>query len=310
MSTEVLRVIVFPGGANLPLWVAQEHGLFAQEGTSIAISPTPNSVFLVKSLMQGDQDIALSNFDNIVGYQEGQGEVTLSEAPDFFAFMGFSRGSVRLVVNPQIKSFADLEGKTLGVDAVATGYSLALRKMLRLSGLADGAYTLESIGGTAMRARALMENKIAGTILTTPLELVPESRGFRRLANLADVVGPYQTIVGMARRSWAARHSDALIGFARAAVNAIEWLFDARNRIDVARIYRQHLPEASEAAALAAVDAMLREREGFSRGGSLDPEGMATVLRIRSEFGRPPRQLDDPHRYIDETYLRAATAAR
>ena len=55
-----LRVIVFPGGANLPLWVAQEKGLFAHEGVAVKITPTPNSVFLIQSLMKGEQDIALS----------------------------------------------------------------------------------------------------------------------------------------------------------------------------------------------------------------------------------------------------------
>ena len=302
-----LRVIGFPGGANLPLWVAEDTGLFARRQLAVKVSPTPNSVVLVQSLAGNEEDIAMAAFDNVVAYQEGQGELQLPIAPDFFAFMGLSRGTVRLVVSPDVRGYDDLRGKTLAVDAVATGYSLVLQRMLELGGLKEGDYRLESAGGTAMRAQALMENKFAGTILTTPLEIAPESRGYRRLANAVDVLGPYQTIVGMARRSWAKDNGDALVRFIRALNDAIDWLFDPKNRAEAVRIYRKHLPTMPEDAALLHVNALLGEREGFTRGGTLDLEGMMTVLKIRSEFGLPRKILTDPARYIDERYLKAAT---
>ena len=249
----------------------------------------------------------MAAFDNVVAYQEGQGEAELSTTPDFFAFMGFSRGTVRLVVSPDVKGYDDLRGKTLAVDAIATGYSLVLQKLLQLGGLKEGDYRLESVGATGTRAQALMENKFAGTILTTPLEIAPESRGYRRLANAVDVLGPYQTIVGMARRSWAKSHRDALVSFIRASTEAIDWLFDPKNRAEAVAIYRKHLPNLPEDAAQQHVDALLGEREGFIRGGALDSEGMMTVLRIRSELGLPQKTLTDPARYIDERYRRAAS---
>ncbi len=305
-----VRVITFPGGANLPMWVAQEKGFFAREGIAVKITPTPNSVVLVQSLIKGEQDIALSAFDNIVAYQEAQGEVALPETPDFMAFMAFSRGTVRLVANPEIKDIADLKGKTLGVDAVATGYSLVLMKLLALNGLKEGDYKLESIGGTAVRARALMDNKTPATILTTPLELLPESRGFKRLANVLDVLGPFQTIVGMARRSWAASNRDAVVSFTRANLAALDWLFQPENRAEAAAIYRKYLPDAPEQAAINAIAALTGPREGFVRDGALDQQSMQTVLKIRSEFGRPQKTLTDPMRYVDDTYWRAASLPR
>jgi len=301
-----LRVISFPGGANLPLWVAEDKGLFAREKLAVKVSPTPNSVELVQSLIKNEEDVATAAFDNVVAYQEGQGEVKLSTAPDLFAFMGFSRGTVRLVVSPDVKDYDDLRGKTLAVDAIATGYSLVLQKLLQLGGLEDGDYRLEPVGSTATRAQTLMENKFSGTILTTPLEIAPESRGYRRLANAVDVLGPYQTIVGITRRSWARANRDALVSFIRASTEAIDWLFDPKNRTEAVAIYRTHLPNVPEDAARRHVDALLGEREGFTRGGALDPQGMMTVLRIRSELGRPRKTLTDPARYLDERYQRAA----
>jgi len=300
-----LRVIGFPGGANLPLWVAQDRGFFARQRLAVELLPAPNSVTLIRSLLENEADLGLAAFDNVVAYQEGQGEVQFPAAPDLFAFMGFSRGTVRLVVNPDVTDYGDLRGKTLAVDAVATGYSLVLQKLLQLGGLEAGDYRLEPAGATGARAQALMENRFAGTILTTPLEIAPESRGYRRLANAIDVLGPYQTIVGMARRPWAAKHRGTLVAFIRASTAAVDWLFVPGNRDEAVAVYRAHLPLPEEVARRH-VDALLGEREGFTRGGALDGDGMRTVLRIRSELGRPRKTLTDPARYVDERYLRAA----
>ncbi len=223
---------------------------------------------------------------------------------DVFAMIA---AALVLVVSPDIKGYDDLRGKTLAVDAVATGYSFALRKMLQLGGLKEGDYRLESVGATATRAQALMENRFVGTILTTPLEIAPESRGYRRLANAVDVLGPYQMIVGVARRSWARDNRDALVRFIRASTEAIDWLFEPKNRAEAVQIYRDHLPNVTDDAAQLHVSTLLGEREGFTRGGVLSLKGMLTVLRIRSEFGLPWKMLTDPECYIDERYLKAAT---
>ena len=301
-----LRVILFPGAQNLPMWAAEEKGFFRDEGLSVTITATPNSVFLVKSLLKGDQDIALAAFDNVVAYQEGQGEVPLDPAPDFAAFAGITRGTVRLVAHPSIERIADLKGKVLGVDAVNTGYSLALRKILRdVGGLGDDDYTLKPIGGTGLRARALMEDKTVATMLTTPLDLVAESKGYRRLASLIDV-GPYQSTVAFTRRSWAAAHRETVVRFARATARSMDWIFDPAHRAEAVSMYRAHVKESTDAEAQAAIDSLVGEKEGFSRGARLDAAGMANVLRIRSEFASPRRELTDAARYVDDSILREA----
>ncbi|NJO37325.1 MAG: hypothetical protein HC871_06510 [Rhizobiales bacterium] len=57
---EELKVIVFPGGGNWPLWVAQSLGLFARHGLNVDVVPTPNSTFQLTGLSKGDFDIAMN----------------------------------------------------------------------------------------------------------------------------------------------------------------------------------------------------------------------------------------------------------
>ena len=41
---KTVNLIVFPGGFNWPIWVAQEKGLFAKNGIEVRLTPTVSSV--------------------------------------------------------------------------------------------------------------------------------------------------------------------------------------------------------------------------------------------------------------------------
>jgi ABC-type nitrate/sulfonate/bicarbonate transport system substrate-binding protein len=307
-ATQPLEVIIFPGATTWPLWVAQEKGFFAANGLDVNLTVTPNSVELMRSLLAGKYQLAHAAFDNAVAYQEGQGEVELPSSPDFCAFMGGQIGGMRLMVQPEIRAFADLRGKTLAVDAATTGYAFLLRKMLQAGGLSEGDYTFERVGGTTARVEALMQGKTAGTIVTSPLDILPESKGYRRLAD-GDSVGPYQATLGLVRRSWAREHETIVVGYIHAYVTALDWIFDPGHRDEAIAIYRKHVPNASEVTASKALDAMLGDKEGLERKGRIDMPGVQTVLKLRSEFGRPRKELTDPSKYIDESYYRKALQA-
>src|SRR2546425_13360289 len=163
-------------------------------------------------------------------YDEGQGEAPVTATPDLVVFMGGDNGFLRLVVQPEIGSYADLKGKELSVDALTTGYAFVLRKMLERGGLKEGEATLVRAGGVLQRWEALKDKKHAGTLLITPFEIIAESAGFRRLGNALDVLGRYQGPVGAARRSGAQANAEKLIGFIRAYRRGLDWLYDPANR--------------------------------------------------------------------------------
>ena len=87
-----LKVIAFAGGWNLPLWVAQRQGFFEQQGLAVQLTFTPNSGFLINGLMSGRFDLGLAAIDNLVAYQEGQGDGAPLQDPDLVAVMGVDNG--------------------------------------------------------------------------------------------------------------------------------------------------------------------------------------------------------------------------
>ncbi|HLX22554.1 MAG TPA: ABC transporter substrate-binding protein [Usitatibacter sp.] len=306
-ATRTLEACTFPGGFNWPFWVGSEKGFFAAEGLEVRLTPATGSVMQIRGLAEGKFDIAISTIDNVVAYDEGQGEAKLETPPDFFAFMGAQYGAVRLVAQPGIHAIPDLKGKTLAVDAATTGYAFVLRKILQRGGLGESDYALEPLGGTAQRAEALMQGRTAATILTSPLEVVPESRGYPRLANAIDVVGPYQALTGVARRGWARENSDVLVAFLRAYLKSLEWLADPPHRAEAIAIYRAHLPQASDEIAGKAWDVLLAGPEGFQKKAKLDRAGIETAIALRREFAKPAAAYGAADKYIDETYYLKAT---
>src|SRR6185503_9952295 len=220
-----VNVIVFPGGFNWPIWVAQEKGLVAKHGIAPIVTPTPSSAFQLQNLIEGKFDIAMTAIDNLIAYREGQGEAKV-DGPDLIAFMGGDNGFLRLVAVPEVKSFGELRGKTLSVDALTTGYAFVLLELMERNGLVlNRDYRTERAGGVLQRFNALLEKKHAGTMLLSPFEVQAEAQGFNRLANASDALGAYQGLVGGARKAWADANRDIVIGYIRAFSEAVDWLY-------------------------------------------------------------------------------------
>ena len=304
-----LRVITFDGGWNLPVWAAQRQGFFEANGVAVQLAYTPNSAALVTGLFDGRYDIALATIDNFIAYQEGQGEAKIPEAPDLFAFLGGDSGFLSVVASPTVRSFADLKGKTLSVDAMTNGLAFVLRELVARNGLAETDVAFVRAGGTSNRYRELIAGKHDATLLRTPFELLAHERGFNQLAT-AESLGAYEGTVGAARRSWAKVNEGALIGFLRGYRSGVDWIYDRANRAIVEALLVANIRDMTPALSKQSYDLLLAEKGGLSRDLALDTAGIRTVLELRSKYGTPKKTLTDPAKYIDLTYYEKAFGKR
>jgi ABC-type nitrate/sulfonate/bicarbonate transport system substrate-binding protein len=304
-----LRVIAFGGGHNLPIWAAQRQGLFEQHGVKVALSFTPSSTFLVSSLFDGKSDIGVASIDNVIAYQEGQGETELPPNPDLFAFFGGDDGFLSLVSAPRVKSFPALRGKTISVDAMTTGFAFVLREMLHRRGLAESDVKFAKAGGTPNRFKELMAGKQDGTLLRTPFELIAQDKGFHVLAR-GEEVGPYMGTVGVARRSWAQANEAAVLGFLRGYHEGLAFVLDPKNRAVAEAILVANLKDMSPALAKRALNVLLAPKNGLFKDMALEPARIRTVLELRSKYAEPKKELTDASRYVDASYLRKALGDR
>ena len=301
-ATEV-KVMGFGGSSNWPLFVAQEKGFFDKNGLDVKLLRAPDSTTQLLSLVDGKIDIAMTAIDNIVAYQEGQGDVPVKGTPDLFAFLGVNNGGrFNLIVAPEIKRYADLKGKDLAVDAVTSGYALVLQEMLRQGGLKPGDYKLVSVGGSRQRWEAVRDKKVAGSLLNAPYDATAEAAGFKRLANSGDHIKRYQGSVGATRRAWAAANENTLVGYVRAYIAASDWLYDPANKGEAKAILIKRQERMTPEEAERSYNELLGASGTFSRKAAMDIEGVRTVLKLRSEFAQPKKKLTDPNRYYDPKY--------
>ena len=122
-ETKAIELICFPGAPSLPIFAAQEKGFFEKAGVAVNLSTTPNSAYQAENLINGTFQIAGTAFDNVVAYQEDAGVYKPESTPDLFAFMGASQVQLALVTAPDVKTFDDLKGKSLALDALSTGFA-------------------------------------------------------------------------------------------------------------------------------------------------------------------------------------------
>jgi ABC-type nitrate/sulfonate/bicarbonate transport system substrate-binding protein len=307
---DTINVIVFPGGFNLPLWAAEKQNFFSRRDLEVKLHLTTSSMEQLAGLIKGQWEIGMTGFDNVVAYQEGQGEAEIDRAPDLFTFMGGDSAFLRLVVQGDIKSYSDLKGKTLTVDAMTTGFAFVLRKMLALNGIKESDVNFERAGGVMQRWEALKAGKHAGTLLLTPFDLLAEKVGLRVLQKASDVLPNYQGVIGTARRSWAKQNSATLTRFIRAHLDALAWLFQPGNRDAAAQILVEKVPNMTPELARATCEIFLAQRGGFDPQAKIDEDGARKVLELRSEYGEPKKKLTDPRQYVDLGYYDAARSMR
>jgi ABC-type nitrate/sulfonate/bicarbonate transport system substrate-binding protein len=301
-----IRLMVFPGAFNWPVWVGQDRGLFAENGVSVEVAETPGSVVQWTSLAEGHSDLAITLMDNVVAYREGQGEAPVT-VPDAIAVMASDAAVMpTLMTRPDIKSYADLKGQTLSVDAVLTGLALVLFALLENGGLKTGDYKVVRTGGVIQRFEGLKRHEFAGALFNPPFSRQLEALGFHSLDTAASLMRNYQGHVVAVRQSWAEKNKQALVGFIRALSEAIDWLYAPANRNDAFAIFQEHMPTGEADAAHIAYSVLFDPESGFSRKGAVDLEGITQIVKLRSRFGTPTKRLGTPWTYFDPRYLEAA----
>ena len=298
----VLKVKVFPGLANLPLFAGQHTGAFARRGLTVQIENTPNSDVLRNGLAAGDHQLVVAGVDNAVAMAEAGHDIGILIGGDS-AFNAF-------YVKPEIQGWADLRGKTLIVDAPNTAYALVGYKMMAMNGLPRGSYTVKPTGGTFARYELMFNDPTAhASMLNPPFSLQAEDRGLRRLSTVTEAVGPYLGNAGWAMRAWARANPDVVHRYLQGYIEGIRWMLAPANTDAVTALLAERLRLTPDLARrnLALLTA---PGTGSAIDGRFDLQGFRTVLAVRAEVlgswgGTPPA----PDRYLDLGYWERAVTS-
>ena len=295
---EAIKLIQFRAAYNLPVYAGIETGIFARHGLALETAYTPGSVYISQALREGRFEIGHTGADDVIAAVENDGS-------DLFIFMGLHSGLFVLVGAADCESVQALRGRAIGVDARASGFVFVLEKLLHREGFAAGDYRLIEIGGWESRYRALMEGKIAATLLTEPFVLNALGAGCHLLARDFEMIPSYQGTCGAASRRWAEQHPDRLVRYIRAYGEATRWCFERPNRracLDILARYN----EIDGTAAEHTLDALLHPKHGLYANCVLNMSGVTAALELRAELGYLTHPIPPVEKYVDLSYHRTA----
>jgi ABC-type nitrate/sulfonate/bicarbonate transport system substrate-binding protein len=284
----------------LPVVAAQAQGWFASRGIEVQLVQVPTSDRLRADLAGGDADIAFAAVDNLVAMVEGAGA-------DAVIVMGGEGSTNELIVQPEIRSIADLRSRVAIVDAPNTAFALQLKKILMSAGLQPARdYELRPVGSTPIRLQAMLKEKqYAASILGPPSSLLAKQAGLVSLGSTQTLIGAYQGQGTFVLRRWATANRDLLIRYLTAYIQGQRWLMAPANKAEALALLKK---ESNLSDALAAeAYALMLGPSGNALDARLDLEGFSNVLKLRAEVegqwgGTPP----GPEKYYDPSYYTEA----
>jgi ABC-type nitrate/sulfonate/bicarbonate transport system substrate-binding protein len=295
-----VRVNVFRGASNVPIYMAIEDGAFARRGIRPTLQFTPNSEQQRAGLAAGRFEIAHAAVDNAVAMVEMARE-------DVVIVAGGDGGMNEFLVRPDINQPADLRNRIYVVDAPNTAYALIGRKILKQAGLVEGRdYKLDPVGGSEARTRAFATPDGAATMLNPPWNFIARDRGAKTLGRTIDLYGPYQAGGIFVMRAWGVSNRDLLERYIAAYVEGCRAAQNPARREATLAVLQREL-KLDRATAERTLGDLLTPGHGLTVDCAIDQAGFRNVLALRAEIeGQWGGVAPEPARYLDTSYYDSA----
>jgi ABC-type nitrate/sulfonate/bicarbonate transport system substrate-binding protein len=288
--------------SSLYLYVAEKQGFFARENVAVEVVQIPGGTGnMVAALDRGEVDVTQTATPYLI-------QAALNGSPAT-AIAGTTANPIySLIAKPQIKNFADLKGKLIGLSLPVDTISISMRKLLALKGLGDADYRIKELVGSPVRAACLKSGECDAVPLGQPEDLIAVNDGYRRVGLSTEAVASFQFEVIAARRDFAQTHAPAIIGFVSALADAFRFIRDPVHRDDATKAIIA-LTGASDDIARATLALYLDPDRGvLPQHAEIDLGGLAQVIAFMGEGGTIKPPLPAPEKFVDLQYLRAAGA--
>ena len=229
-DTVTIGTVGSPSANLWPLFIGVEKGFYTAENVKPDLVYIQSSASVIQQLSAGSLDMSMST-----------GIVDPIRAIDQGAAIALTRFEVQvppyaLLAKSSIKSLQDLKGKIISVGGPKDITRLYVDRMLAAQGLKAGDYDYHYAGATTARAQALLSGAVDAAILLPPSNFQVQNQGYNDLG-LAMQYAPELAFSGtVVNKAWAARSADLLKRVLAAQSKSTEYLYDSKNRAEVANI--------------------------------------------------------------------------
>jgi ABC-type nitrate/sulfonate/bicarbonate transport system substrate-binding protein len=284
---------------NMPLWAAQQHGFFADEGLEVEGTIHGNAS-QVPPLLDGTFQVFIGSPELAIQNQAEGGPLKI---------VAGNAGKLvhSLIARAPFKRIEDLRGRMIGIFSDKEGTFFHVKAMLEAHGLKyPGDYQVKHTGGVPPRHKALLAGEIDAGLQSVPWNYVAEEIGMNNLGDVIEYVPDWQFVSINVNSLWAEKNREELVRFLRVMLRATEWLY--ANRAAASAIAARELPAPLNHAERAWD--FFTGTDALTRDVSVNMKGLSQVIVTLKETGLLAKNAsDDPKTYIDDSYLKAARAA-
>ena len=240
-KVSIIHAVVGPG--EIPLWIAQEQGLFAKRGidAQILLQETPG----VARRITGDIQFGVIGVPAIM--------VAVTEGSDLkiLAPSSSARAANHLVARPDVKTPQDLRGKRFGVFGIGTGFWIQAMLALEHLGLDPKRDRIDfvEVGNLARMARALEAGEIEAAMLDPARSSQLRGKGFSMLLDMypANISAAQNALV--VTGAYLREHSDVVEKVVVGLVEGIAFSLAPSNKQTVLKTLMAHMKITDPAAA-------------------------------------------------------------
>src|SRR5215470_13851583 len=162
--------------SSLPLTVAERKGFFIREGIDLVVVPIPGGTDrIVAALDKGEVDTGKNATPYLIQ--------AVLNGSDAAAIVAQTTNPVySLIVRPEIKSFADLKDKVIGLSTPGDTITLSTVRLLSHKGVKPADFRVKAVVGTGARFDCLKSGECAAVPMGQPEDIGAIKQGYPRLA--------------------------------------------------------------------------------------------------------------------------------
>lgn len=211
------------------VYVAQDQGFFRKHGLDLTLVQVRNGAVGIAAVSSGESQV---HWGSVSAANIG----AIAEGTDLVFLAGFiNKLTGAFVVNPKIKTPADLKGKNIGVNGLSGGAWIFAMLTLDYWGLVPERDNIQfrALGDQGVIAQGLSAGAVDAAFLGYTFGKALESKGFRILADVEKLPIPYQGSGIMARRSFALSSPAIVENVLRSLLDSLAFIRDPANKAAV-----------------------------------------------------------------------------
>lgn len=285
------------------IWVAEEKGLFKKHGLDAEVIIIGGGASrVVSSLIAGEIQFSVGGGDAVIraGLRGADGVLVASP---------MKTGLQRMMVRPEIKTPADLKGKSIAVTRFGSASHWVLQLFLRKWGMRTDDIKMLQLGSSPAMFASLEKGGVDGAVFTIPTFFLAEERGYRILADPVEMEIYYLQNSVDTTRSYLKRNRDQALRVVKVLCEGLAY-FQKNKKESIEVLQKKLRIQSAQERDVKYLELsyQLLADKFYNRVPYANPKAIETTLEFISSE-EPKAKGANPKQFLDESLVREVEAS-